>query len=292
MSDVRLPSASRATLRFEKQTSKVYKLILLIKRWAVLMLFLLVEVLAISHYTSATSFTRARLLSISNSVTGSINGAFASVGDYFALREENDILLQRVVELEGLLAEYSLSPTSSRITAEEIAPYLFGEARVVRNSVFAQHNYFTINKGLRDDVEANMAVLTPEGFVAGYVIDCGERYSVCMSVANRDFTMGGKGSHNEYMGSVVWDGDDYRRVRLENIPHYANFAKGDTIISTISYRFPPDRVVGYVEEFEPSEDKMNSHLTVRLAADLSRLDRVLLVKFMDGEEFEELHKAY
>lgn len=271
---------------------QVYKLILLIKRMAVPLLFVVIEVLAVSHYTSATSFTRARLLSVSNSVTGSVNGAFASVGDYFSLREENQMLAERIVALESALAEYVEAPERRRITSDEIAPYLFGEARVVRNSVFSQHNFFTINKGLRDDVEANMAVLTPEGYVAGYVIDCSEGYSVCMSVANRDFTMGGKGLHNEYMGSVSWDGDDYRRVRLENIPHYANFAAGDTIVSTVSYRFPPGRIVGYVEEFEPSADKMNSNLTVRLATDLSRLDRVLLVKFMDGEEFEELHKGY
>lgn len=256
------------------------------------MLFVLVEVLAISHYTSATSFTRARLLSVSNSVTGAVNGAFASVGDYFDLREENEILSARVVELENALAEYVEEPSHRRISHDEIAPYLFGEARVIRNSVFSQHNFFTINKGLRDDVEANMAVLTPEGYVAGYVVDCSSGYSVCMSIANRDFTMGGKGAHNAFMGSVAWSGHDYRRVRLDNIPHYANFAPGDTIVSTVSYRFPPDRIIGYVEEFAPSDDKMNSHLTIRLATDLSQLDRVLLVKFMDGEEFDTLHRGY
>ncbi len=259
---------------------------------AVPVLFIIVEVLAIGNYISATSFTRARLLTLSNSVTGRVNGAFRGVGDYFGLRSENDVLSARIVELESMLAEYVEMPTRRKITTEEIAPYLFGEARVVRNSVFSQHNFFTIDKGLSDDVEANMAVLSPEGYVVGYVIDCSERFAVCMSVANRDFTMGGKGVHNTYMGSLAWDGDDYRRVRLENIPHYANFAVGDTIVSTVSYRFPPDRVIGYVEEFEPSADKMNSHLVVRLAADLSELDRVLLVKYLDGEELDALHGPY
>lgn len=268
------------------------KLFLLLKRASTTILFVLIELLAISHYSSATSFTRARMLSVSNSVTGDVNGAFRSVGDYFGLRSENELLTQRVMQLEQLLAEYVENPELVHISTEEFAPYLFSEARVVRNTVFSQHNFFTINKGLRDDVEANMAVLTPEGYVAGYVIDCSERFSVCMSVANRDFTMGGKGAHNQYMGSLSWDGKDYREVRLENIPHYANFAKGDTIISTVSYRFPPDRIIGYVEEFEASADMMNSNLRVRLAADLSKLDRVLLVKFLDGEEFEELHENY
>ncbi|MBO7197995.1 MAG: rod shape-determining protein MreC [Tidjanibacter sp.] len=270
----------------------MYKLILFVKRIATPLLFLIIEVAAIVTYTSSTSLTRARLLTISNEVTGSINSSFSAVGDYFGLRRENDRLTRRIVELESLLSEWSERPSGVRISSEEIAPYLFGEARVIKNSVFSQNNFFTIDKGLRDDVEANMAVLTPEGYVAGYVIDCSERFAVCMSVANRDFTMGGKGKGNDYMGSVAWDGDDYHEVSLDNIPHYADFAPGDTIVSTVSYRFPPDRVIGYVEEFSPSSDKMNSHLRVRLAADLSRLDRVLLVKYMDGEELRELESKY
>ena len=275
-----------------EQERAVYTLIQFLKRMAVPMVFILIELLAIGHYASSTSFTRARLLSVSNHVTGSVNGMFSDVGDYFSLREENEMLSKRVVELENQLAEWEVNPEIVHISTEEFAPYFFAEAEVVKNSVFAQHNFFVVNKGLRDDVEGNMAVLTPEGYIAGYVIDCSENYSVCMSVANREFTMGGKGRHNDFMGSITWDGEDYRTVDLEKIPHYADFSKGDTIVSTVSYRFPPDRIIGFVEEFSPSEDKMNSHLKVRLAADLSQLDRVLLVKFMAGEEFDSLTKEY
>jgi rod shape-determining protein MreC len=270
----------------------VDRLILILKRIAVPFLFIVIEIVAISRYSSATSFTRARLLSVSNGVTGAVNEGFSSVGDYFSLRSENEVLTQRILELESQLATAGEKVAGERGLSGENIPYLFSDAKVIKNRVFSQHNYFTINKGLMDDVEPNMAVLTPEGFVAGYVLECSQRYSVCMSVANRDFTMGGKGSHNDFMGSISWNGADFRFVALEKIPHYANFSKGDTIVSTVSYRFPPDRIVGFVEEFSPSEDKMNSNLKVRLAADLSQLDRVLLVKFMAGEEFEGLTSKY
>lgn len=270
----------------------MYKLVLLLKRVAAPLLFVIVEVVALSFYTSSTSFTRARLLSVSNSVTGAMNASLRSVGDYFGLRRENEVLADRVVELEQQLARYVASPEVVELSSDEISPYLFTTARVVRNTVFGQDNFFTIDKGLRDDVEANMAVLTPEGYVAGYVIDCSERYSVCMSMANTAFTMGGKARGSEYMGSVEWSGDDYRRVSLTDVPHYAAFKPGDTIVSTVSYRFPPDRVVGIVEKFEPTEDKMNSEVVIRLAADLSKLDRVLVVKYLDGEELHQLEELY
>lgn len=270
----------------------MYKLVLLLKRVAAPLLFLVVEIVALSYYTSSTSFTRARLLSVSNNVVGSMNASMRGVSDYFSLRGENRMLTDRVVELEQQLARYAASEEVVKLSEDEISPYLFTTATVVRNSVFGQANFFTINKGLRDDIEANMAVLTPEGYVAGYVVDCSERYSVCMSMANTGFTMGGKARGSEYMGSVAWDGGDYRRVKLTDVPYYAAFKAGDTIVSTVSYRFPPDRVVGVVERFEATEDKMNSEVVVRLAADLSRLDKVLVVKYLDGEELHQLEELY
>ena len=77
------------------------KVLILLKRVAVPVLFVLIEVLAIGYYTRATSFTRARLLTISNRVTASIEGALRGVSDYFTLREENDVLMQRVASLES-----------------------------------------------------------------------------------------------------------------------------------------------------------------------------------------------
>ncbi len=267
------------------------KVLILLKRVAVPVLFVLVEVLAIGYYTRATSFTRARLLTVYNGVTANIEGALRNVSDYFSLRKENDLLIRRVADLESQLAALDGSEEVSGVEAGT-TPYYFTSARVVKNSIFGQHNFFTINKGLWDDVEGNMAILSPEGYVVGYTIDCSEHFSVCISIANKEFTMGGKSNRSEYMGSIGWTGGDWRRVQLTDIPYYANFAPGDTIVSTVSYRFPPGRIIGTVEKFEPSEDRMNSNVVVKLAADLSKLDRVLVVKYMDGEEFEDLHSKY
>lgn len=267
------------------------KVLILLKRVAVPVIFVLIEVLAIGYYTRATSFTRARLLTISNRVTASIEGALRGVSDYFTLREENDVLMQRVASLESQLAAFEEREEIVRIDGNAL-PYYFTSARVVKNSVFGQNNFFTINKGLLDDVEGNMAILSPEGYVVGYTIDCSEHFSVCISVANKEFTMGGKSTRSEYMGSIGWTGGDWRKVQLTDIPYYANLAPGDTIVSTVSYRFPPGRIIGTVEKFEPSDDRMNSNVVVRLATDLSKLDRVLVVKYMGGEEFENLHNGY
>ena len=99
---------------------------------------------------------------------------------------------------------------------------------------------------------------------------------------------------------------DFEKLGISLLRHFPNASldlkgltlvgverfEGDTIVSTVSYRFPPDRVVGVVEKFEATADKMNSEVVVRLAADLSRLDKVLVVKYLDGEELHQLEELY
>ena len=106
------------------------KLLFFLKRIAVPTLFILVELLALGYYMRSTSFTRARLLTIANGVTGGVNEKFSDVGDYFGLRKENQMLSARIVELEAQLAEWVEDPERVHIATDEFAPYLFGEARV------------------------------------------------------------------------------------------------------------------------------------------------------------------
>ncbi len=270
----------------------MYKLVLLLKRVAVPVLFILIEVLAINYYSRSTSYSRAKLLVVSNKVTGGMNSSLRRVGEYFGLRRRNELLAERVAELENQLARFEADSTVHRISAEQMNPYTYMTANVIDNSIFRRRNFFTLDRGLRDGVESNMAVLTTDGYVAGYVIDCTDKFSICMSLANTDFTMGGRTKNGNYIGSVVWNGRNYRLVNLTDIPHYANLMEGDTIISAVSYRFPPDKIIGTVWRFKVSEDKMNCEVTVKLAADLSKLRKVLLVKYDDSAELEQLQTRY
>lgn len=51
-----------------------------------------------------------------------------------------------------------------------------------------------------------MAVLSSDGAMAGYVVDCTERYAVAMSVLNTSFRASGKLAGSDYFGSIYWDG--------------------------------------------------------------------------------------
>ena len=74
--------------------------------------------------------------------------------------------------------------------------YRFVTASVVANTVNRAQNLITLNRGRQDGVVEEMAVLSPDGAMAGYVVDCTERYAVAMSVLNTSFRASGKPTPN------------------------------------------------------------------------------------------------
>ena len=265
----------------------MYRLVRFFKRYYAVFLFVLLEAGAISYYANSTSYTRATLLAGAARVTGGIEGFFASAGDYFSLRRENAVLLERLAEAETRL--HAAIPADDTLAARtDGMKYLFGTAKVVSNSIARQDNFFVIDKGTADGIEENMAVLSPEGAVAGYVRRHSDHYAVCMSVLNGSFSIGGRLKGSEYFGSVYWDGTDPREMTMVDIPRYADVKRGDTVLSAYSLRFPPDCFIGTVASVSESPDGIYHVIKIRLGAKMNALSDVLLVKYTDYEELETL----
>ena len=189
------------------------KLFEFIRSIYVVVLFVALEVAAISYYAHSTHYTQARLLARSNQVAGGVHGFFAGIRRYFSLGHENRLLLGRVAQLEERLAQYEEAETNARLDSymqdsclQGIgeSKYRFAVASVAANSINRQQNLITLNRGRQDGVVEEMAVLSPDGAMAGYVVDCTERYAVAMSVLNTSFRASGKLADAEYYGSLYW----------------------------------------------------------------------------------------
>ncbi|MDR2885456.1 MAG: rod shape-determining protein MreC [Rikenellaceae bacterium] len=268
------------------------RLINFLKKTYVLLLFVLLEVLSLHFYASSTSYTRSQLLAASNRYVGWIHSSADRVGHYFYLGRENRALSEELARLRNELASYETDPTKVHIATGEIASYQYLSARVVGNSTTKQDNFLTLNRGMRDDVEASMAVISPEGGIVGYVLSCSDKFAACISVLNREFRTSGRVKGTDYVGSVWWDGVDRERVMLSDIPRYADLHKGDTVVtSSLSVYFPPDVPVGTVEDWTLDEQTYNYHVRVNLATRMAALREVVLVRYMDAAERSALENS-
>lgn len=272
------------------------KLFEFIRSVYVVVLFVALEVAAISYYAHSTHYTQARLLARSNQVAGGVHGFFAGIRRYFTLGRENRLLLGRVAQLEERLAQYEEAETNARLDSymQDIgeSKYRFATASVVANTVNRAQNLITLNRGRQDGVVEEMAVLSPDGAMAGYVVDCTERYAVAMSVLNTSFRASGKLVGSDYFGSIYWDGADPHTVVLDELSKYADPQPGQEVVTTgFSQYFPADVLIGWVESAELNETRTAFKVRVRLAAEMSRLTDVILVENRDLTEIRDLQNS-
>lgn len=256
-----------------------------IKKIYVFVIFVFLEIAAMNYYANSTSYTKAKLLSATNVVAGGVYRQTAALDDYFGLRAENDRLVDRIAELSNELERYrEAAPDIDLVTIrleEGVGDYVYTTASVINNTLSRPENFITLDKGRRDGVEPNMAVITPEGTLVGYVLDCSERFSVAMSLLNIDFQTSGTIKGKEYLGSVFWDGVSNRYATLSEIEKYGDIAVGDTVVTTeYSSRFPPGVVIGTVDSYEMKQMAYYD-VKVKLATRFGSLNRVLLVRYHD-----------
>lgn len=186
-----------------------------------MLLFVLIEGAAIHFYAHSTSFTQARLLTGSNRIAGGVHGFFSGIRRYFTLGRENRILLDRIATLEEQLAGYRAAGDSllfaRYMEGADKGPYRLVTARAISNSVNRSRNFITLDKGRRDGVVPDMAVLSADGAMVGYVATCSDRYAVAVSALNTSFRASGKIAGSDYFGSIHWDGTDRNTVTMTEL---------------------------------------------------------------------------
>ena len=272
------------------------KLLEFIRSVYVVVLFVVLEAIAISYYAHSTYYTQARLLARSNQLVGGVHGLFAGVRHYFSLGRENRELLAHVARMKERLALYEEAETAARLDGYMqdigVSKYRIMTASVTSYTVNRAQNLIVLNRGRRDGVTEEMGVLSPAGAMVGYVVACTERYSVAMSVLNTSFRASGKLVGSDYFGSVYWDGVDPHEVVLGDLSKYAEPRPGQEVVTAgFSQFFPAEVLIGWVESAELNETGTAYTVRVRLAAEISRLSDVVLVCTRDQYEIRDLEQS-
>lgn len=271
------------------------RLLEFIKRIYVILLFILLEGIAIWQYATSTPYTEAKILSRTTAVGGYFSKKITNLNHFFSLPKENDMLTHRVSELEQtlerereLLADYTEEGWQRQMQNDsEELHYIYYPARVASMTVSHMRNYIVLDKGSRDGIKKNMGVITPDKNLVGYIISCSERYSVAMPVLNTEFMMGGCLAMTNYTCSLRWTGDSPYHIDIIDVSTYAQPEEG-MLVEVWSERLPKGVVVGHIEKFEHNAAKTAYSARVRLAVDMSALDNVLIVENTHYGEIETL----
>lgn len=265
-----------------------------LERYNNLIIFLILEGIAIYFLSTRNYYHNARAVNSIRWITQGIEERITNTRNFFNLRDVNAILAAENTALRNSINKLVRNNNSVFYTVSDTVyqqQYQFTTARLTSNSVNKQKNFFTINKGTRQGLTNDMAIIGGGG-VAGIIVGCSENFSVAMSVLNSDFRLSARIKSNGYFGSLSWDGRDYRKAVLNDIPQHVNVNIGDTVETTgYSTIFPEGIFVGTITDYEkPGSDFYTIY--VQLVTDFKKLQFVDVVSNKRKQEFLDLEGQF
>ena len=260
----------------------------------VLILFLVLEIFSFVLIFNYNNYQKVKFLNSSSRITGKVYDSYSKAEDYFRLPSVNRELAAENARLRELLG---INPGIIRIPDsllqkgnDEHLKYAYISARIISNSVNQQQNYLTLDKGSEDGIRPDMGIISAGG-VAGIITNVSPSYSTGLSLLNTRWNVSAKLSKNNYFGSLVWDGKNYREALLNEIPFHVDVAVGDTIVTSgFSSFFPEGITLGTVESFaKPGGDSFYT-IRVKLSVDFKSLSYVEVIENNKKAEIDAINK--
>jgi rod shape-determining protein MreC len=252
-----------------------------------ILLFFLLEIFAITLVVNNNEYHKSEYLILAQQVSGKLSKKRENLVQYLSLKDRNQQLIAENLALKNQLEEFKSLKNDIKLPGNILPDtrYQYISARVINNSVNKQYNYITIDKGLKDGIEPEMAVIASDGAV-GVVSSVSENYAIVISLLNRNLKVSAKFKKNSYFGSFEWSGKNYRTAVLNEIPLHVDVNKSDTIVTSgFSVLFPEGVALATVEDFYIRSGTFFT-INLQLTTDFKQLDNVYVVK--DNKKAEQL----
>ena len=249
-------------------------------------LFIILEIISgvllfrFNSYQASVWFTSA------NYVAGIVYEQEAKLLSFFSLRENNELLTKRNLELEQQLKAlsnqlYDQTKDSTYLKRGQfrlLNKYHLIQAKVVANSLDRPENLMTIDRGSADGVKKDMGVACGNG-VVGIVYLVNTHYSVVIPVLNNK-------------SNISCSIDAPNIAYLDDVPRHARFKIGDRVVTSgYSAVFPEGLLVGKVKKVFNSEDGLSYRVQVVLSTDFANLRDVCVIDAPQLAERKQIMEA-
>jgi rod shape-determining protein MreC len=226
---------------------------------------------------------------------GSVRNVWAS---YFALRglkAENDTLRSQVADLQvKLQQERALAQRNARLEQlldlrqRIVLPTLAAE--VIGGDASPGLHTVIVNKGERDGVRADFAVIAPQGVVGRVLDQPAARASRVQLIISRNAGAGAMIERSR-AGGVVVGGGENPPLLMEYVSNLADVRIGDTVVTAgTDGIYPKGYPIGRVESVEKGAG-LYKRIGVRPVVDFSNVEEVLIIMGRPVDGFLDVREA-
>ena len=223
-------------------------------------------------------------------VTSALSGGAASVWEKYTsiddvmdrneqLEAENAELRQQMVDYDRIKAENDAYKALARIQdTNSEASYV--SAFVIGRDPLDEFGGFTLDQGSTDGVAVNDAVISDRGYLLGVVVEVDATSCKVMTILHPSFNAAGVVSRTRengiLNGNTTYAPDGL--CTLTNLERSTETRAGDQVITTgLGGVFPPDLLVGTVQDVVPEASGKSSIAVVRPGADPRTAKHVFII---------------
>lgn len=269
----------------------MYELIRHIIKFSNLLVFLLLEVIALVLVFRSNPYPRSAALTSANRLAAWENAQVSSITDYFSLRGRNELLNQENAHLRSQLDQYE--QIIGRRTAKEISDALAREtyyipARVIAYDARDSHNLLTIDCGLAEGIRPGQGVRASEGAV-GIVAEVSEHYALVVPLIHTEAALSCCFVSDNYRCNLHWNGVSIDRLQLGEVALHRQVEEGEPIVTSgLGAAFPAGIPVGEVVSSKLRDGDSYYTITVKPAVDFRKLRYVQVVVNTATDEIKAL----
>ena len=269
----------------------MHNLIAFFRRFRIFMLFVLLQIFALSTYFTSLSFPRSQYISSTAALSSTILEGKNSLTKYWNLGENNkrlqeeNIRLRRKIESSFIRIDSKLVKIKDSLYQQE---YEYIPGIIINSSCNKRNNFFTLDIGKKQGIKRGMGVFSDKGIV-GVIHSVSDHYSVVKSVLTEGINVDVIIESSGAFGLLKWDGRDPKRGSISGISNDMKIKKGAKIVTRGgSGIFPRGLMVGNIEKLTGIEGKPLWDVTLIYSENYREIQNVYVVKNLLRKEQENL----
>lgn len=223
-------------------------------------------------------------------VAGRFRAAGLSIQELANLREDNASLRQRLQEMTqheatNQMLEQENTALRVELSMKERSRYPLLSAEVISRTSDNWYRTVLINRGSRDGVQQNMAVINWQGMV-GKVSHTTPYTATVQLVLDAGFGKGGFGAGARLPTGELGIIDTVQggNVRLRFFTSDPDVELGLPVFTSGQAILPGDLLIGYVESFGSPDSAFEKFVNIRPSVDFDKLDLVHVVLFTTDKD--------
>lgn len=218
---------------------------------------------------------------------GHIAGFIDEIKHILSLYEENAALKANMKDYATLSARLTeLEQRNKQLETmlnfkNQNKPYAYNmwPANVTGRSPDKWNSSITIDKGEKDGVKKDMAVLAPDGGLVGRVMSVGKYSSTVILITDTNrMGISAMEQTTRAVGIVSGSSSELGAVEMSLIDREANLAPGQKIVTSNFSIFPAGILIGEITDVTMEESGLTKKAKIKPAANLDRLETVFYVE--------------